>query len=95
MDERINKIFEGNRINKIIEETERLYTEWRLSPEMERKIPSLIEEKQFMYGTFAELIVKKCKENFAKIWYEQGMDICGAEIGKFLAQFDEHLGVKE
>lgn len=44
---------------------------------------------------FAELIVRECKENFSKVWYEQGMDIRGAEIGKFLTRFDEHFGVEE
>ena len=44
---------------------------------------------------FAELIVRECKENFAKVWYEQGMDIRGAEIGKFLTRFNEHFGVEE
>lgn len=44
---------------------------------------------------FAELIVKECKENFSKVWYEQGMDIRGAEIGKFLTRFDEHFGGEE
>lgn len=44
---------------------------------------------------FAELIVRECKDNFSKVWYEQGMDIRGAEIGKFLTRFDEHFGVEE
>ena len=44
---------------------------------------------------FAELIVKECKENFAKVWYEQGMDIRGAELDKFLTRFEEHFGVEE
>jgi hypothetical protein len=43
----------------------------------------------------AELIVRECKENFAKVWYEQGMDIRGAELDKFLTRFEEHFGVKE
>lgn len=38
---------------------------------------------------FAELIVAECKENFAKVWYEQGLDIQGAELGKFLTRFEE------
>ena len=44
---------------------------------------------------FAELIVRECKENFAKVWYEQGMDIRGAELDKFLTRFEEHFGVEE
>jgi hypothetical protein len=44
---------------------------------------------------FAELIVQECKENFAKVWYEQGMDIRGAELDKFLTRFEEHFGVEE
>jgi hypothetical protein len=44
---------------------------------------------------FAELIVRECKENFAKVWYEQGMDIQGAELAKFLTRFEEHFGLAE
>ena len=44
---------------------------------------------------FAELIVQECKENFAKVWYEQGLDIQGAELAKFLTRFEEHFGVEE
>lgn len=47
------------------------------------------------FEKFAELIVAECKENFAKVWYEQGLDIQGAELGKFLTRFEEHLGVEE
>jgi len=43
---------------------------------------------------FAELIVRECKENFAKVWYEQGLDVRGAELGKFLTRVDEHFGVE-
>ena len=43
---------------------------------------------------FAELIVQECKENFAKVWYEQGLDIRGAELAKFLTRFEEHFGVE-
>ena len=44
---------------------------------------------------FAELIVRECEETFAKVWYKQGLDIQGAELGKFLKQFEEHFGVEE
>jgi hypothetical protein len=44
---------------------------------------------------FAELIVKECKENFAKVWYEQGVDCRGAELDKFMARFEQHFGVEE
>jgi hypothetical protein len=50
--------------------------------------------KQIQYRT-AELIVRECGENFAKVWYEQGLDIRGAELDKFMKRFDEHFGVKE
>jgi hypothetical protein len=43
---------------------------------------------------FAELIVQECKENFAKVWYEQGMDIRGADLDKFLTRLEEHFGVE-
>ena len=43
---------------------------------------------------FAELIVRECAENFAKVWYEQGLDIRGAELDKFLKRFKEHFGVE-
>jgi hypothetical protein len=44
---------------------------------------------------FAELIVRECKENFGKVWYEQGLDIRGAEFGKFMTRFEEHFGVEK
>ena len=44
---------------------------------------------------FAELIVRECKENFGKVWYEQGLDIRGAELGKFMTRFEQHFGVEE
>jgi hypothetical protein len=53
------------------------------------------EEQTAFMSKFAELIVAECKENFSKVWYEQGMDIRGAEIGKFLTRFEEHFGVEE
>jgi len=43
---------------------------------------------------FAELIVRECKENFGKVWYEQGLDIRGAELGKFMTRFEQHFGVE-
>ena len=49
----------------------------------------------FDHSLFAELIVKECKENFTKVWYEQGLDIRGAELGKFMTRFEEHFGVEE
>lgn len=44
---------------------------------------------------FAELIVQECAENFTKVWYEQGLDIRGAELGKFMKRFNEHFGVEK
>jgi hypothetical protein len=44
---------------------------------------------------FAELMVRECKENFAKVWYEQGVDCRGAELDKFMTRFDQHFGVEE
>jgi hypothetical protein len=56
------------------------------------KIYTFNEEKM---QKFAELIVRECKENFAKVWYEQGVDCRGAELGKFMTRFEEHFGVEE
>jgi len=75
---------------------------------MSDKIRQLIKKSDFLcqglHGTmvltqdelqkFAELIVRECAENFTKVWYEQGLDIRGAEIDKFMNRFNEHLGVK-
>ena len=44
---------------------------------------------------FAELIVRECAENFTKVWYEQGVDVRGADIHKFMNRFEEHFGVDE
>jgi hypothetical protein len=50
---------------------------------------------ELFHEKFAELIVRECKENFAKVWYEQGVDCRGAELDKFMARFEQHFGVKE
>jgi hypothetical protein len=42
--------------------------------------------------TLAELIVRECAENFAKVWYEQGLDIRGAELDKFMKRFEKMFG---
>ncbi len=54
-----------------------------------------MQDLQKFAERFSELIVRECKENFAKVWYEQGVDCRGAELDKFMAQFDQHFGVKE
>jgi hypothetical protein len=59
------------------------------------RTPSGEESTYFSQEKFAELIVRECAENLTKVWYEQGMDIRGAEIGKFLTRFNEHFGVEE
>lgn len=46
-------------------------------------------------GKHAELIVKECAKNVTKVWYEQGLDIRGAELDKFLKRFSEHFGVEQ
>jgi len=56
--------------------------------------PGVVSEKDKL-AKFAELIVRECKENFAKVWYEQGVDCRGAELGKFMTRFEEHFGVEE
>jgi hypothetical protein len=38
-------------------------------------------------------MIRECAENFAKVWYEQGLDIRGAELDKFMKRFNEHFGV--
>lgn len=43
---------------------------------------------------FAELLIQECIENFSKVWYEQGMDVRGADLGKFLTRFKERFGVE-
>ena len=49
---------------------------------------------EYMVEKFADLIIQECKENFVKVWYEQGLDIRGAELDKFLIRFEEHFGVE-
>jgi hypothetical protein len=52
------------------------------------------EYEKVLYKKFAELVVRECKENFGKVWYEQGLDIRGAELDKFMTRFEQHFGVK-
>jgi hypothetical protein len=79
MNERIQKLAEQAGVLKEYSFVEGA-TVWKTDPSIER---------------FAELIVRECKENFGKVWYEQGLDIRGAEFGKFMTRFEEHFGVEE
>ena len=54
-----------------------------------------MQDLQKFAERFSELIVRECKENFAKVWYEQGVDCRGAELDKFMTRFDQHFGVEE
>jgi len=58
----------------------------------ERQDSNGVYVEYFDHKKFAELLVQKCKEDFAKVWYEQGMDIRGAELDKFMTRFEEHFG---
>jgi hypothetical protein len=78
------------------ERIKELYSEAALYAFNQRFIPGVVRELQeVITEKFAELIVKECKENFAKVWYEQGVDCRGAELDKFMARFEQHFGVKE
>ena len=57
--------------------------------------PKFGEYNMYSAEKFAKLIANECKITFAKVWYEQGMDIHGANISEFMLQFDEHFGVVE
>jgi hypothetical protein len=50
--------------------------------------------QEFDKELFAQLMIRECAENFAKVWYEQGLDIRGAELDKFMKRFNEHFGVE-
>ena len=56
-------------------------------------ITSVSVTRHFDREKFAELIVRECMENFTKVWYEQGVDVRGADIHKFMKRFEEHFGV--
>jgi hypothetical protein len=78
------------------ERIKELYSDAALYAFNQRFIPGVVRELQeVITEKFAELIVKECKENFAKVWYEQGVDCRGAELDKFMARFEQHFGVKE
>ena len=38
---------------------------------------------------FAELIEQNCIDKFIKVWYEQGLDVRGAELDKFMKRYEE------
>lgn len=38
---------------------------------------------------FAELIEQNCIDKFIKVWYEQGLDVRGSELGKFMLRYEE------
>ena len=49
-------------------------------------------EEGISISKLINLVIKECTENFTKVWYEQGLDVRGAELGKFMKQFNEHFG---
>jgi hypothetical protein len=38
---------------------------------------------------FAELIEQNCIDKFIKVWYEQGLDVQGAKLDKFMKRYEE------
>lgn len=54
-----------------------------------------VASEQEMVEKFAELLIKECAETFAKAWYEQGMDIRGGDIIKFMTLLTKHFDIKE
>lgn len=67
----------NDRINHLWEEAKVMLVEWRLSPKMAKKIPSIMEEDYFIREKFAELIVREC------------MDICEQQRLKILNNPDD------
>ena len=41
------------------------------------------------FEKFAELIEQECIDKFIKVWYEQGLDVRGADLGKFMLCYEE------
>ena len=48
-----------------------------------------VETTQGNLQKFAELVEQYVLTNITKIWYEQGLDLKGAELHKLLASYDE------
>ena len=48
--------------------------------------------REFIPG-FSKLLLAECRENIARVWYEQGLDLRGADLEKFLTRFDQCLEV--
>ena len=44
--------------------------------------------KEFLEN-LATLIEEDCASRLVKVWYEQGLDVRGADLGKFLVRFAE------
>ena len=44
---------------------------------------------EFDYKKFAELVELDCVDKFIKVWYEQGLDIRGADLNKFMLRLAE------
>lgn len=44
---------------------------------------------EFDYKKFAELVELYCVDKFIKVWYEQGLDIRGADLNKFMLRLAE------
>ena len=66
-----------------------LYEQARLHA---KSIDADIDPKGWMdlyHQKFAELIEQDCIDKFIKVWYEQGLDIRGADLNKFMLRVAE------
>ena len=41
------------------------------------------------FEKFAELLLKDYADTFAKVWYEQGLDLKGADLNNFMKRVEE------
>lgn len=83
------------RLDELWEETRERCIEWRLSPAMDRKIPSVREEEQFMYKKFAELIVKECAKVIRDGVQPLERGKMRATIAHQATVLEQHFGVEE
>lgn len=82
----------NERIRILWEKAKEMFIEWRMSPGMEKKIPSISEEEHFIQEKFAQLIVKDCVREIG----HKSADLLDIDFyPHYQERLKKHFGVEE
>jgi hypothetical protein len=67
----------------------------RFTQQLSNPMVPVVDGKELDFEKFAELLIQEYKAAIEVVWYKQGIDIRGAQLGKILVEVDEKFGVEE